>query len=142
RVERVEHSRRRVTENDRAPGQHVVDVLAAIHIPEARAGAATDDERLTAHAAERAHRRADAAGKQRARPFHYFVRARRHRPKLPTVPKTGRRRATRGGATGARTTVTSDARKSTSSTTSSSDTSANVPGSKPAAPETYVTPSM
>ena len=58
--ERIEHRRRRVAEHERAPRQHVVDVLVAIDVPDARAFAARHDERLAADAAERAHRRVHA----------------------------------------------------------------------------------
>src|SRR6185437_3082428 len=126
--EGVEDGRRRVSEHERPPREDVVDVLMAVHVPDARAGAAVDHERLAADAAKRAHRRAHAAGKQRAGALHHLVRAAGHRPKLPTDPSTVSTRARRGAAPDAETTRTSEAPKSTSSITSSSRTSTNVPG--------------
>jgi hypothetical protein len=51
-----------VTEQQRSPGAHVVDVFVAIGIEDVAALAARDEQRLAAHAAEGAHRRIDAAG--------------------------------------------------------------------------------
>ena len=110
---RVEHDRRRVSENERTPRQHVVDVLATVDVPDVRARAALDDEWLAADAAERADGRIHSARKERPRALHDLVRP-AHRPKLPMLPlSTGSARDTRGAVVaGAETTRTNDAAKS------------------------------
>jgi hypothetical protein len=59
---RAHHGRVRVPQDQRAPGEDVVDVLVAVHVPEPRPARALHEERLAPHRAEGAHRRVDAAG--------------------------------------------------------------------------------
>ena len=54
-----------VSEQERAPGHHPVDVAVAVDILDVRALAAAHEERLVEpDGAHRAHRRVDAAGNQ------------------------------------------------------------------------------
>jgi hypothetical protein len=69
-VERVDHDARRVAEHERPPREHEVEVGAAVRVVQVGALAAHGDERLAADAAERAHRRVDAAGEEVARARH------------------------------------------------------------------------
>src|SRR5438045_7491755 len=50
-----------MAQNERPPRTEEVDVLAAVHVPEAGARTTRDEERLTADAAEGAHRAVDTA---------------------------------------------------------------------------------
>ena len=59
--DRGDHVRVRVAQNQRAPGADVIDVLAPVHILEARALRAIDDQRRAAHGAKRAHGAVHAA---------------------------------------------------------------------------------
>src|SRR3954466_11191444 len=58
-----------VTENGRTPRLHVVEVFVAVGIDERRAAGRSDEERITAHRAERARRRVDSARDHRLRPL-------------------------------------------------------------------------
>ena len=69
-AQRIEHHRRRMAEDERPPREHVVEILVAVDVPDARPLPALDDERLAADPAERAHRRADAAGEELTRAGH------------------------------------------------------------------------
>ena len=87
-VDRVEHHLGGVAEHERAPREHVVDVLVAVRVPDARALAALGHERFATDAAEGTHRRIHAAWKELARALHDLVRPRgrtTHRPKAPIV---------------------------------------------------------
>src|SRR5207248_740504 len=55
-IERVENGRRRVAEDERTPGEDVVDVFVVIDVPDARAGSLRDNERLSANSTERPDR--------------------------------------------------------------------------------------
>ena len=59
-LERGDDPRVRVAEDQRPPGQDVVDVPVAVDVDEVRALAALDEERRAADGPERAHGRADA----------------------------------------------------------------------------------
>ena len=61
-ADRVEHDRRRVPEDRRAPGADVIDVFVAVDVPNPGALRAVDEERLAAEAAEGAHGGIHAAG--------------------------------------------------------------------------------
>ncbi len=52
----------RVSQNGRAPRQHVINQFIAVHVPDVRAAGPVDEERLAADRAEGAHGRIDAAG--------------------------------------------------------------------------------
>ncbi len=65
-IERVEDNGRRVPENQGAPGEHVVDVLASVHVPDPRALTPRHDKRLPTNPSERAHGRIDPTGEHRA----------------------------------------------------------------------------
>ena len=54
---------RRMSVNERTPRHDVVDVRAAVDVPDARAARPLDERRLAPDGAERAHRTVDAAGK-------------------------------------------------------------------------------
>ena len=124
-AQRVEHDGGRVAEHERAPREHVVEVLVAVDVPDARPFAALDDERLATNAAECAHRRADAAGNSsRARAISARERDVSRADATSVIARSSRSscssRAARAGAAApaqpARsTTRSSDARKSTSS---------------------------
>ena len=57
-LERRDHTRMRVAEDQRPPGEDVVEIAVAVDVDEVRALAALDEERVAADRAERAHRRA------------------------------------------------------------------------------------
>jgi len=57
----------RMSGEERAPGEHVVDVPVAVLVVEPRLLAARDEQRVAGDSAERAHRRVHAAGEQRFR---------------------------------------------------------------------------
>ena len=61
---RLDHARVGVAQNQRSPGQHVVDVAIVVHIDHVGAFAPFDEERLAAHRLEGTHRRIDTAGQQ------------------------------------------------------------------------------
>ena len=62
-LDRRERLRIRVTEDERAPRHDPVDVAAAVHVLDARTGAAAHEDGLVeADGAHRPHRRVDAAG--------------------------------------------------------------------------------
>ena len=54
--------RMRVAEDGRAPGQHIINQLIAVHVPDFGAGGPVDEKRIAADGAEGAHRRIYAAG--------------------------------------------------------------------------------
>ena len=58
---RRENLRMAVPQQQRSPGADVIDVLVAVDVEKVRALAARDEGRIPADAAERAHRRVDAA---------------------------------------------------------------------------------
>src|SRR3977135_4454137 len=58
----VDHDRRGVAENGRAPGADVVEVLFAVDVPDSRTLSALDEEWVAAQAAKSADGRIDAAG--------------------------------------------------------------------------------
>ncbi len=58
------HDWRAVAQDQRAPGQDVVDVLVAVDVEDLRSFAASDERRRAAHAAKRSHGRIDAARNQ------------------------------------------------------------------------------
>ena len=61
RFDRGDDGRMRVAEDQRPPGADVVDVAVAVDVPQIRALAALDDDRLAADAAERPRRAVHAA---------------------------------------------------------------------------------
>src|SRR5271165_41717 len=63
-LERVNDHFRPVTQHQRTPGTHVVDVLVSIDVEDARAFAPSDEGGRAANATKRANRRVDAAGDQ------------------------------------------------------------------------------
>ena len=63
-VQRGHHLRVGVAQNQRPPGEDVIDVAVAVHIVHIRALALADEEGLAAHRAEGPHRRVDTAGQQ------------------------------------------------------------------------------
>ena len=71
-----DHVGMRVAQNQRAPGAHVVDVFAAVDVPEARAPGAIDHEGRAAHGAKSAHRAVHAADKNVPGAFKQLRRAR------------------------------------------------------------------
>ena len=78
--ERVEHHRCGVAEDERAPREDEVEIFVVIDVPDAGALTACDDERIATDTAERAHRRADAAGHDLARTSDDGGRLGAHRP--------------------------------------------------------------
>ena len=66
-LERTDDSRMRMAENERPPGEDVVEVAVAVDVDEVRAFAALDEERRAAHGSKRADGRADAAWHQARR---------------------------------------------------------------------------
>ena len=77
-LERGHDARMRVTEDQRAPREHVVDVAVPVDVDEIGALAAIDEERRAAHRLERTDGRADAARQEierlRVEPFGRLAR--------------------------------------------------------------------
>ncbi len=67
------HVRVGMTQDQRPPRQHVVYVLVAVHIAQARAGAARREERLGTDGAEGADRRVHSARRYSAGPAKEFL---------------------------------------------------------------------
>ena len=59
-----DHARMRVTQDERAPRENVINEPIAIHVEQVCARAALDEQRLSADRAKRAHRRIHAAGEE------------------------------------------------------------------------------
>src|SRR4029077_3486865 len=64
RDHRLDDRGRRVPEDERAPGADIVHILVAIRIPNVRALAAHDVERLASHSTKSAHRRVHPSGNE------------------------------------------------------------------------------
>ena len=58
----LDDARRRMAEDQRPPGHHMVDVAVAVHVEDVRPFAALHEQRVAADALEGAHGRIDAAG--------------------------------------------------------------------------------
>src|SRR5450759_2984858 len=76
-LERIENRGRSVAENERTPREDVVDVFVAVDIPDPRASAFGDEERLAANPAKCTNGRAHATGKELRRSPQQVVRPRR-----------------------------------------------------------------
>ncbi len=63
----VQHGGVRVSQNQRTPRAHEIEVLATIGIDEELSGASRDEQWVAAHRAERTHRRVDSAGNDATR---------------------------------------------------------------------------
>src|SRR5213079_2379268 len=61
-ADRLDHRLRRVPQDERSPRAQEVQVRTPLHVPDARALAALDEERLAADAPEGAHGAVHAAG--------------------------------------------------------------------------------
>ena len=70
---RRDNSRRSVSEDEWSPRADVVDILVFVGVPNVRAVAADDIERIASHAAKRAHRRVHASGNQLFSAFLQFA---------------------------------------------------------------------
>src|SRR2546427_7408268 len=75
-LESVENYGRRVSEDERSPRENEVNVFVTIDIPDPRALAACDNDRLSSNSAKCAYGRVHSARKEIARPLHNFGRAR------------------------------------------------------------------
>ena len=81
-LDRLDHPRVRVPEDERSPGAHVVDVALAIRRPDVWPGSAGQKQRIAADAQESADRRIHAAGDVPAGFLIQFTRI-RHSPLPP-----------------------------------------------------------
>ena len=63
-AQRIDHRRKAVAQDQRAPGENIIDVLVAIDVEDVRSLAAGDEGRRAANAAKCADGGIDAAGDQ------------------------------------------------------------------------------
>src|SRR6267143_6032666 len=68
--------RMRVTQNQRPPGTHIVDIFISVGVPQARACRAIDDDGISAHGPKRAHGAIDSPDENLRPPAEDFFRAR------------------------------------------------------------------
>jgi hypothetical protein len=61
-----------MSENEWAPGEHVINVAVAVHIVEIGPSSTRDEERLTTHSAEGPHGRIDTARYEALRALKIF----------------------------------------------------------------------
>src|SRR5439155_16031836 len=84
-ADRLDHRLRRVPEDERPPRAEKVQVRAAVHVPDARALAPRDEERLAADTLERAHRAVHAPGDEPHRRLEQALRI----PHVACLPELG-----------------------------------------------------